>query len=245
MLPLAAWLNASEQHAFATLARVARSQSSWLAAHAAYIAADFAASAETYSSAQRCLMAWNDPIGRPNCRRCLAYSTASVTPTSSAVRAISFVGSEPVARAVYTEAARHGKRVQALGGAKNHIVVMPDADLELAVPAILGSAFGNAGQRCLAGSVVVAVGGHGGALVTELRDQAEALRVGNGMESTTDMGPVIRAHRVAELRDHIGRAEQSGAALVTDGRSLHRDPGFYLGPTILDQVTPEDFNAES
>lgn len=154
------------------------------------------------------------------------------------VDAISFVGSAEVAKYVYATGAAHGKRVQALGGAKNHMLVMDDADLGGTTTALISSSFGNAGQRCLAGSVVVAVGGVGNNLVGELRQQAEALRVGDGMEPTTDMGPVIRAERLIELHGHIERASQSGAKLVSDGRTLKRKPGFYLGPTIFDSVTP-------
>src|SRR5262249_46806059 len=124
-------------------------------------------------------------------------------------RAISFVGSEPVARRVYEGPPPPRKRGEALGGAKNHIVVMPDADLELAVPAILGSAFGNAGERCLAGSVAVAVGGASRALLEPLKEQTEALRVGPGDQPDVQVGPLIRdEHR----RQVVGHAERGVAA---------------------------------
>ncbi len=153
------------------------------------------------------------------------------------VAAISFVGSEPVARAVYREAAAYGKRVQALGGAKNHIVVMPDAELDAVVPAILGSAFGNAGERCLAGSVAIAVDSRD--LVPALEAAARRLRVGPGTEPEVDVGPLIRREhrdRVAEL---VAQGVREGARLVLDGRDQMSRPGFFLGPTILDQVPPD------
>ncbi|HEX6350282.1 MAG TPA: CoA-acylating methylmalonate-semialdehyde dehydrogenase [Candidatus Dormibacteraeota bacterium] len=154
-----------------------------------------------------------------------------------AVRAISFVGSEPVARAVYAAAARHGKRVQALGGAKNHILVLPDADLELAVPAILGSAFGNAGERCLAGSVAVAVRGVEDRLLPALKEQAERLVVGPGDRPGSQVGPLIRADHRARVAGHIERGLAEGATLLADGRGHMSKPGWFLGPTILEGVS--------
>src|SRR5207247_4769054 len=123
------------------------------------------------------------------------------------VDAVSFVGSAGVARYIYATGAANGKRVQALGGAKNHLVVMDDADLPRTVTALISSAFGNAGQRCLAGSVAVGVGSVGDALVEELRSQASALRLGPGAEPDTDMGPVIREERRKELIGYIEAAE--------------------------------------
>ena len=155
------------------------------------------------------------------------------------VRAISFVGSELVARRVYEIAAAHGKRVQALGGAKNHIVVMPDADLKLAVPAILGSAFGNAGERCLAGSVAVAVGNASRTLLEPLKEQTQALRVGPGDQPDVQVGPLIRDEHRRKVVGYVERGVAEGARLLVDGRSeLHR-PGFFLGPTVLDGVSPD------
>jgi malonate-semialdehyde dehydrogenase (acetylating)/methylmalonate-semialdehyde dehydrogenase len=154
-----------------------------------------------------------------------------------AVHAISFVGSEPVAREVYTRAAAGGKRVQALGGAKNHIIVMPDADLEVAVPAILGSAFGNAGERCLAGSVAIAVKGIEDRLLPELKRQAEALRVAPGDEPGADVGPLIRDEHRRRVAGYVERGVEEGARLLTDGRGYQERPGFFFGPTILDQVS--------
>jgi len=154
------------------------------------------------------------------------------------VAAVSFVGSASVAAQIYATAAANGKRVQALGGAKNHLLVMDDADLELSTPALISSAFGNAGQRCLAGSVAVGVGRIGDALVEELTNEARKLKVGPGAESDTKMGPVIRQERKRRLIEYIVEAEQQGATLVADGRNISRSEGFFLGPTIFDRVTP-------
>jgi malonate-semialdehyde dehydrogenase (acetylating) / methylmalonate-semialdehyde dehydrogenase len=155
------------------------------------------------------------------------------------IDAVSFVGSARVARLVYAAGCASGKRVQALGGAKNHLLVMDDADLEATVPALVSSAFGNAGQRCLAGSVAVGVGAVGDVLVKELADQAARLTVGPGTEPGTDMGPVIRAERKQALRRQIGEGEAAGATLVADGRDAVASDGFFLGPSILDHVTPD------
>jgi malonate-semialdehyde dehydrogenase (acetylating)/methylmalonate-semialdehyde dehydrogenase len=155
------------------------------------------------------------------------------------VAAVSFVGSAGVAAYIYATGAAKGKRVQALGGAKNHLLVMDDADLDKTVTALLSSAFGNAGQRCLAGSVAVGVGSLGDALVQELSDQAGRLKVGPGMEPATDMGPVIREERRKELIGYIEQGEEVGATLVSDGRGVGPSEGFFLGPTIFDRVTPD------
>jgi malonate-semialdehyde dehydrogenase (acetylating)/methylmalonate-semialdehyde dehydrogenase len=154
------------------------------------------------------------------------------------VDAVSVVGSVAVANYIYGRAAANGKRVQALGGAKNHLLVMDDADLDKTVTALLSSAFGNAGQRCLAGSVAVGVGSVGDALVGELSAQAERLRVGNGMHPETDMGPVIREERRKELIGYIERHEES-ATVAFDGRGVGPSDGFFLGPTVIDGVTPD------
>ena len=153
------------------------------------------------------------------------------------VRAISFVGSEPVARHVYTTAAAHGKRVQALGGAKNHMVVMPDADPEIAVPAILNSAFGNAGERCLSGSVAVVVGRAAGSLIDPLKLGAQSLKVGPGDEQGVQVGPLIRAEHRDRVAGYVERGVAEGARLLVDGRAEMSRPGFFLGPTVLDHVT--------
>jgi len=153
------------------------------------------------------------------------------------VAAISFVGSAPVARHVYETAAASGKRVQALGGAKNHIVIMPDADAELAVPAILNSAFGNAGERCLAGSVAVAVGRAADTLLDKLSDAAAKMVVGPGDEPGVQVGPLIRAEHRDRVAGYIEKGVAEGAELVVDGRHEMSRPGFFLGPTVLDRVT--------
>jgi malonate-semialdehyde dehydrogenase (acetylating)/methylmalonate-semialdehyde dehydrogenase len=155
------------------------------------------------------------------------------------VQAISFVGSAPVARHVYQTAAANGKRVQALGGAKNHIVVMPDADPEITVPAILNSAFGNAGERCLAGSVAVAVGPAADELLGALKNAALKLVVGPGDQAGVHVGPMIRADHRERVAAYVDRGVGEGADVVVDGRGEMSRPGFFLGPTILDHVTSE------
>src|SRR5919109_5140141 len=145
------------------------------------------------------------------------------------VAAVSFVGSASVAAYIYKTAAEHGKRVQALGGAKNHILVMDDADLELSAPHVVSSAFGNAGQRCLAGSVAVGVGKIGDALVRELAKDSAQLKIGPGTDPKTTLGPVIRSERKKKLIEYIDGAQSEGAQLVTDGRKIDMDEGFFLG----------------
>jgi malonate-semialdehyde dehydrogenase (acetylating)/methylmalonate-semialdehyde dehydrogenase len=160
--------------------------------------------------------------------------------THPLVRAISFVGSTPVARHVFETGTKHGKRVQAAGGAKNHMIVMPDADLEQAAKAIGVSAFGCAGERCMAGSLALSVGGVGDQLIDRLRAEASRMRVGptdGGLD--VDMGPLItREHRdrVAAYLE-IGRGE--GAEVAVDGRSMYvKSYGFFIGPSVLDRVEP-------
>jgi malonate-semialdehyde dehydrogenase (acetylating)/methylmalonate-semialdehyde dehydrogenase len=155
------------------------------------------------------------------------------------IDAVSFVGSAPVARVVYERAAKAGKRVQALGGAKNHMVVMPDAVIEQTVQGLIGSAFGAAGQRCMAGSVVVTVGDAHRQLMPALIDATRGLRVGDGLEEGSDVGPVISCEARDRIRDWIDRGIRDGAELVVDGREPDGvDPkGAFVGPTILDEVT--------
>ena len=158
------------------------------------------------------------------------------------VRAISFVGSYPVAKYVYERGCARGKRVQAMAGAKNHLIVMPDADLEQAASAIMSSAFGNAGERCLAGSVVVAVGEIAEPLVQRLAQLARELQVGDGESASTAMGPLIRPQHRDRVVSYIEKGQAEGAQLVLDGRQhphMPRDKGFFLGPTIFDHVRPE------
>jgi malonate-semialdehyde dehydrogenase (acetylating) / methylmalonate-semialdehyde dehydrogenase len=157
------------------------------------------------------------------------------------IAAISFVGSSGVASHVYSEAAKHGKRVQAAGGAKNHMVILPDADFDLAVPAVLNSAFGNAGERCLAGSVAVAVGAAQGPMLEALQAGARKLTVGPGDQAGTLIGPLIRAEHRDRVVGYVERGEREGAQVLVDGREakyLDR-PGYFLGPTILDNVSPQ------
>jgi malonate-semialdehyde dehydrogenase (acetylating) / methylmalonate-semialdehyde dehydrogenase len=155
------------------------------------------------------------------------------------IDAVSFVGSAPVARIVYERAAKAGKRVQALGGAKNHMVVMPDAVIDKTVPGIIGSAFGAAGQRCMAGSVVVTVGEAHDALLPPLREAAAALRVGDGLDEQTELGPVISEQARDRIVAAIEAAVADGASLAVDGREDAPAGGCYLGATILDEVTPD------
>jgi malonate-semialdehyde dehydrogenase (acetylating) / methylmalonate-semialdehyde dehydrogenase len=154
---------------------------------------------------------------------------------------VSFVGSAPVAQIVYEGAARTGKRVQALGGAKNHIVVMPDAVIDKTVEGIIGSAFGAAGQRCMAGSVVVTVGEAHERLMPDLTEATRALHVGDGIEDGVDVGPVISCAARDRINGWIERGVADGASLAVDGRSPSDvDPdGAFVGPTILGDVTPE------
>jgi malonate-semialdehyde dehydrogenase (acetylating)/methylmalonate-semialdehyde dehydrogenase len=155
------------------------------------------------------------------------------------IGAVSFVGSAPVARRIYETAAANGKRVQALGGAKNHIVVMPDADPTMTVPAVLNSAFGNAGERCLAGSVAVVVGDAADSLLEPLRLGASELVVGPGDEPGVQVGPLIRADHRDKVAGYVDRGIAEGAQLLVDGRGEMSRPGYFLGPTILDRVTTE------
>src|SRR5918997_3322212 len=156
------------------------------------------------------------------------------------IDALPFVGSAPVARIVYERAAKAGKRVQALGGAKNHMVVMPDAVIDKTVAGIVGSAFGAAGQRCMAGSVVVTVGEAHDRLMGPLQEAAAGLRVGDGLDEQNELGPVVSGHARERILAAIDRAVDDGARLAVDGR----DPGVegggsYLGATVLDEVRPD------
>lgn len=158
------------------------------------------------------------------------------------IKGISFVGSSAVAKYVYSTAAAHGKRVQAQGGAKNVLVVMPDADLDQAVPNIIGSCFGAAGQRCLAGSLVMPVGAVHRPLVERLVEAARALKLGFGLDAGVDMGPVISDRARQRILAAIDQGVQEGATLLLDGRNV-RVPdyphGYFVGPTIFDNVSPE------
>jgi len=158
------------------------------------------------------------------------------------VAAVSFVGSTPVAESVYRIATGAGKRVQALGGAKNHLVVMPDADLELATEALIGSAYGSAGERCMAISVAVVVGEVADPLIARLVPRVRALRVGPGTDAQVEMGPLVTREHLDRVRSYLDVGIAEGAALVVDGRTLRvagRGDGFYLGGCLFDAVRPE------
>ena len=162
------------------------------------------------------------------------------------VKAVSFVGSTPIAEYIYTEGVKrkgpYPLRVQALGGAKNHLVVMPDADLGQAVDALIGAAYGSAGERCMAISVAVAVGGVADRLVEALMPRVQSLKVKNGMEADAEMGPVVTAQHKARIEGYIEEGVRAGAKLLVDGRGLKvpgHENGFFLGGTLFDHVTPE------
>ena len=156
------------------------------------------------------------------------------------VAAISFVGSTGIAKYIYENAAKFEKRVQALGGAKNHCVVMPDSDLDQAVNGLMGAAYGSAGERCMAQSVAVAVGNVGDELVKRLSQKVEALKVGPGMDKTSEMGPLVTKEHLDKVRGYVDLGVEEGAKLVVDGRNLKLqgyENGFYIGGCLFDHVT--------
>src|SRR6202035_5165654 len=158
------------------------------------------------------------------------------------VRAVSFVGSTPIARHVFQTATAAGKRVQALGGAKNHMVVLPDADLDLAADAAVSAGFGSAGERCMAISVLVAVGSAGDKLVSKIADRVAKLRVGPGSDDRSDMRPLVTGPHRDRVASYLDSGVREGATLAIDGR-VHpviggSEGGFWLGPSVLDHVTP-------
>ncbi|MYM35458.1 CoA-acylating methylmalonate-semialdehyde dehydrogenase [Duganella sp. FT94W] len=158
------------------------------------------------------------------------------------VQAVSFVGSTPIAEYIYARGCAAGKRVQALGGAKNHMVVMPDADMEMTVDALMGAAFGSAGERCMAISVVVAVGDAGDKIVDALAKRTAALKVREGMAPEAEMGPVVTSAAKLRIERLIGEGVAQGAKLVVDGRDYKvpgHENGFFIGGTLFDHVTPE------
>ena len=158
------------------------------------------------------------------------------------VAGVSFVGSSAVARTVYARAARSGKRVQALGGAKNHLIVLPDAELDSTVDACASSIFGSTGQRCLAGSVIIGVGEAHGPLRERFLDRASSLRLGDGLDPATGMGPVISSAHRDRVAGYIDRAEDDGARLAMDGRGRTvrgLESGYWIGPTVFEHVDPE------
>ncbi|WP_184533819.1 CoA-acylating methylmalonate-semialdehyde dehydrogenase [Variovorax sp. Sphag1AA] len=162
------------------------------------------------------------------------------------VQAISFVGSTPIANYIYETGARHGKRVQALGGAKNHMVVMPDADIEQTVDALIGSGYGSAGERCMAISVAVMVGDVADKVMPLLAERAKTLKVKNGTELDAEMGPIVTRAAHERITGYIAQGEKEGAKLVVDGRGFEGkaagegcDNGFWMGGTLFDNVTPD------
>ena len=171
-----------------------------------------------------------------------AREAVDVLLTDHRVGAVSFVGSTPVAEYIYATASAHGKRVQALGGAKNHMVVMPDADMTLAATALMGAAYGSAGERCMAISAAVAVGDAGDRLLERLAPMVQALKVGPATDAGAEMGPLVTREHLERVRQYVDTGVEEGAELVVDGREIavpgHPD-GFYLGGCVFDRVTPD------
>jgi malonate-semialdehyde dehydrogenase (acetylating)/methylmalonate-semialdehyde dehydrogenase len=158
------------------------------------------------------------------------------------VSALSFVGSTPIAQYIYERGAHFGKRVQALGGAKNHLVVMPDADIEQAVDALIGAGYGSAGERCMAISVAVLVGDVADKIVPKLAERAKTLKILNGMEAEAEMGPIVTREALERIENYIGIGVEEGATLVVDGRGhkvAGHENGFFTGGTLFDNVTPD------
>jgi malonate-semialdehyde dehydrogenase (acetylating)/methylmalonate-semialdehyde dehydrogenase len=158
------------------------------------------------------------------------------------IEAISFVGSTPIAEYIHQQATSRGKRVQALGGAKNHMIVMPDADLDQAADALIGAAYGSAGERCMAISIAVAVGDVGDRLIAKLLPRIDQLKVGNGLQGDTDMGPLVTAEHKAKVEGFIDQGVAQGAQLIVDGRHFKvpgAENGFFVGATLFDNVTTE------
>jgi malonate-semialdehyde dehydrogenase (acetylating)/methylmalonate-semialdehyde dehydrogenase len=158
------------------------------------------------------------------------------------VAAVSFVGSTPTARYIYSTAAAHGKRVQALGGAKNHLIVMPDADLSQAADALTGAAYGSAGERCMAVSVAVVVGSAGDGLIDELRPRVQNLRIGPGNQPQVEMGPLVTRAHLERVRGYVDAGVREGAQLIVDGRDFRGEGcegGFFIGGCLFDRVTPD------
>ena len=157
------------------------------------------------------------------------------------VQAVSFVGSTPIARYIYEEAARRGKRVQALAGAKNHMVVLPDADVEMAADAAVSAAYGSAGERCMAVSVVVPVGRVAEPLIQAIAERLPKLRIGSGLDEESEMGPLVTKEHRDRVASYLESASAQGAKVVVDGRDHPRygEDGFFLGASLIDEVTPE------
>ena len=157
------------------------------------------------------------------------------------ISAVSFVGSTPIARYIYETGTKHGKRVQALGGAKNHMIVLPDADMDLAADAAVGAAYGSTGQRCMAISVLVAVGNAADRLLPMVRERMKNLKVGPGLQPDAEMGPLVTRDHMARVTSYIEQGEKAGAELLEDGRSIRiegHEKGFFVGPSLFDRVSP-------
>ena len=156
------------------------------------------------------------------------------------VKAISFVGSTPVARSIYETATRNGKRVQALGGAKNHMLVLPDADVPMAADAAISAAYGSAGERCMAISVVVAVGSVADPLVSAIRERIAGIKVGPGLEAGNEMGPLITREHRDRVASYVANAASEGATVAVDGRqdAASKGAGFFLGPRCWTRFSP-------
>ena len=160
--------------------------------------------------------------------------------TNKDIKAVSFVGSTPIAKYIYENAAKNEKRVQALGGAKNHCVVMPDCDMDQAVNGLMGAAYGSAGERCMAQSVAVAVGGIGDKLVEKLSKKVEALKVGPGLDKNSEMGPLVTKEHLEKVKGYVDLGVKEGAKLVVDGRDIKLqgyENGFFIGGCLFDNVT--------
>ncbi len=158
------------------------------------------------------------------------------------VAAISFVGSTPIAKYIYETGTRNGKRVQALGGAKNHMIVLPDADMELAADAAVGAGFGSAGERCMAISVLGTVGNAADRILPKIKERMAVLKVGNGLDPESQMGPLITKQHLERVSGYVQKGADEGAEIAIDGRSLKvkgHEKGFWLGPTLIDRVKPE------
>ena len=156
------------------------------------------------------------------------------------IAAVSFVGSTPIARYIYENGTKHGKRVQALGGAKNHMIVLPDADIDMAADAAVSAAYGSAGERCMAVSVVLAVGEVAEPLVAAIKERLPKITVGPGLEEGSEMGPLITREHRDKVASYIESGSEQGATLVVDGRETAPDgDGFFLGVSLLDDVTPD------
>ncbi len=158
------------------------------------------------------------------------------------VAAVSFVGSTPIAKYIYETGTKNGKRVQALGGAKNHMIVLPDADMELAADAAVGAGYGSAGERCMAISVLVAVGDAADKLIPKIRERIGKMKVGPGLDASSEMGPLVTKEHLARVTGYVEKGVAEGASLLVDGRAIavpgHKD-GFFLGPCLFDEVSPQ------